>query len=136
MKKLFPLGAVVLLLAFSLCVVNCSGKRTATVKANKKVVELVKTWDPKVNFYTSKKNPLKSIDGLRQKEIACFGPELAGNIQAFYDAAQIKKEYGDAVQVIGPENPIFIIENGPRLYLTLSNYEPKLKEAVKVRFSY
>ena len=134
MKKLFPLGAAILLLALSLCLINCSGKQTAAVKANKKVVELVKTWDPKYAFYTSKKDPLKSIEGLRQGEIACFGPELAGNIQAFYDAAQIKKEYSNAVQIIGPSNLAFTDKDAPRLYLVHSNYEPKLKDAVKVKF--
>ncbi len=124
-----------ILLVTLLLTASCARNKVVTVKANRQVVDLVKTWDPKLSFYTSKKNPLKTLEGLRQKEIACFGPELAGNIQAFYNAAGIRKEYGDAVQVVGPGNPIFLIENGPRLYLTNSNYEPKLKEAVKVRFS-
>ena len=134
MKKLFPLKAAILLLAFSLCLINCSGKQTDAVKANKKVVELVKTWDPKIAFYTSKKDPLKSIEGLRQAEIACFGPELSGNIQAFYDAAQIHREYGNAVQVIGPSKLLFTEKDAPRLYLVHSNYEPKLKDFVRVKF--
>jgi hypothetical protein len=135
MKKVFSISTIVLLLGFSLCVVNCSRSSTVTVKANKQVVELVKTWDPDINFYTSKKNPLTSIEGLRQEGIACWGRELIPNIQAFYDAAGVQKSYGDAVQVVGPDNPIFVVERGPRLYLISSKYASRLKEAVKVRFS-
>ncbi len=135
MKRLFQLGTALLLSALVFSSVNCSGKQTTTVKANSKVVGLVKTWDPKLAFYTSKKDPLKSVEGLRQAEIACFGPELAGNIQAFYDAAGIHREYGNAVQVIGPSEPVFAMKGAPRLYLINTNSEPKLKGAVKVRFA-
>lgn len=134
MKKLFPLGAALLLLVFSLSLISCSGEPAAKVKANEKVLGLIKTWDPKLAFYTSKKDPLKSIEGLRQAEIACFGPELSGKIQAFYDAAQIPREYGNAVQVIGPSGSVFAAKNGPRLYLVHSNYGPKLKDAIRVKF--
>lgn len=126
---------IILLAASLLFLVSCSKHSTVKIKANKKVVELIKTWSPEISFYTSKKNPLKSIEGLRQEEIGCWGPELISNIRAFYDAAEIEKTHGEGVQVIGPDNPIFIIEGGPRLYLTSAKNAPKLKEAVKVRFS-
>ena len=126
---------VILLFAFSLLLISCSKGSTVKVKANKQVVELVKSWDPEISFYTSKKNPLKSIEGLRQEEIGCYGPELGFHIKAFYDAAGTEKTHGEGVQVIGPDNPIFMVERGPRLYLTSANYAPKLKEAVKVKFS-
>lgn len=126
---------VILLLGLSFWLVGCSKVSTVKVKANKQVVELVKTWGPDVSFYTSKKNPLKSIEGLRQEEIGCFGPELGSHIRAFYDAAAIEKTHGEGVQVIGPDNPIFMMEHGPRLYLTSSKFAPKLKDAVKVEFT-
>lgn len=125
---------VIVFLVFSFWLVSCSKGSTVKVKANKQVVDLVKTWNPDISFYTSKKNPLKSIEGLRQEEIGCFGPELGFHIKAFYDAAGIEKTHGEGVQVIGPDNPIFVMERGPRLYLTSAKYAPKLKEAVKVEF--
>ena len=126
---------VILLFAFSLFLFSCSKGSTVTVKANKQVVELVKSWGPDISFYTSKKNPLKSTEGLRQEEIGCYGSELGFHIQAFYDAAGIEKTHGEGVQVIGPDNPIFMMERGPRLYLTSAKYASRLKEAIKVKFS-
>ena len=135
MKKILSLSIVILLSAFLFSLVSCSRVSTVKVKTNKKVVEMVRTWDRNISFYTSKKDPLKSTEGLRQAEIACFGRNLKDKIQAFYNAAEIRKEYGDAVQVIGPDNPIFSMQDGPRLYLTSREFEPKLKEAVKVEFT-
>jgi hypothetical protein len=135
MKKILSVSMVIILLGFSFWLVSCSKGSTVKVKANKQVVELVKTWNPDISFYTSKKNPLKSIEGLRQEEIGCWGPELGNNIRAFYDAAGTEKTHGEGVQVIGPDNPIFSMERGPRLYLTSAKFAPKLKEAVKVEFS-
>jgi hypothetical protein len=135
MKKILTVGMVILLFAFSLFLISCSKGSTVTVKANKQVVELVKTWDPEISFYTSKKNPLKSIEGLRQEEIGCYGPELGFHIRAFYDAAGIEKTHGEGVQVIGPDVPMFTVERGPRLYLTSAKNASRLKEAVKVKFS-
>ena len=126
---------VIILFGFSFWLVSCSKGSTVTVKAYKQVVELAKSWGPEISFYTSKKNPLKSIEGLKQEEIGCFGPELGFHIRAFYDAAGIEKTHGEGVQVIGPDNPIFMMEHGPRLYLTSAKFAPKLKEAVKVEFT-
>ena len=134
MKKLVSAATTILLFASLLCLVNCARSSTVTVKANKKVVALVKTWDPKLAFYTSKKNPLRTIVNLRQNEIACFGPELSPQIQAFYDAAGTNKTYGNAVQIIGPTGLSFA-ENSLRLYLTGIGNEPKLKDAARVIFS-
>jgi hypothetical protein len=135
MKKIMSVSMVMILFGFSFWMISCSKGSTVKVKANRQVVELVKTWGPDVSFFTSKKNPLKSIEGLRQEEIGCYGPELGFHIQAFYNAAAIEKTHGEGVQVIGPDNPIFSMERGPRLYLTSAKYAPKLKDAVKVEFT-
>jgi hypothetical protein len=134
MKKLSALWSVILVCAMLSLLLSCSRTPTVTVKANRNVVELVKTWDPKISFYTSKSNPMKSIEGLRQEEIGCWGRELVPNVVAFYDAAEVVKTYGDAVQVIGPDNPIFSAERSPRLYLLSSKFAAKLKDAAKVKF--
>jgi len=135
MKKTALTASVILLFAALLCVGGCTGESKVSVKANKDVVSLVKSWDPKLAFYTSKNDPLKSVEGLRQGEIACFGPEISDHIQAFYNAAGIKKEYGNAVQVAAPSTLSFAAKDAPRLFLTWSSYGPKMKDAVKVSFS-
>ncbi len=135
MKKKFPIVVAILLLVFSFCLSGCSWTPTVKVKTNKQVIELVKSWGKDINFYTSKKNPLKTTDGLRQVELGCYGKELYPNMQAFYKVAQVHLEFGEAVQVIGPDNPIFTMERGPRLYLTSSKYAKRLKDAVKVEFT-
>jgi hypothetical protein len=134
-NKLFQLGAALLLSVFLLCSLGCSSKPTTPVKANRKVIGLVMALDPKLGYYTSKKDPLKSIEGLRQDQIACFGPELTGNIQAFYAAAGIHRDYANAVQVIGPTEALFQMKGAPRLYLINKNFEPRLQGAIRVRFT-
>ena len=128
--------AVLIILSFALLLfwAGCSRITGARVKANKQVVALVKTWGKGIAFYTSKENPLKTIEGLKQNEIACWGPELAHDIQAFYDAAGTQRAYGNAVQVIPSTNPIFAVEHSPRLYLTWTTNERRLKGAVRVTF--
>jgi hypothetical protein len=134
MKKILSVGMVLIIFGLSFWLVSCSKFSTVKVKANKQVVELVKTWGSEVSFYTSKKNPLKTIEGLRQVDLGCYDRELVPKMQAFYIAAGVPLEFGQAVQVIGPDNPIFVMEHGPRLYLTSEKYAKKLKEAVKVEF--
>ena len=133
MKRTLSATIIVLLSASLLCLASC-GRPKATVKANDKVVALVKTWDKNLSFYTSKKNPLKTIEGLRQNEIACWDWQFADKIQAFYEAAGTNRTYGNAVQVIAPHDVAFA-NNFPRLYLTATGNEPKLKDAVRVVFS-
>ena len=133
MKRTLSAAIALLLFASLPCLVAC-GRPQAKVKANDRVVTLVKTWDKNVSFYTSKKNPLKTIEGLRQNEIACWDWTLSDKIKAFYDAADTSRTYGNAVQVIAPHNVSFAA-NFPRLYLTWTSNEPKLKDAERVVFT-
>ena len=135
MKKFLSAGMIIIVLGFSFWLVGCSKISTVKVKANKQVVELAKSWGPEISFYTAKKNPLKATEGLRQVDLGCFDKELVPHMQAFYAAAQVQLEFGEAVQVIGPDNPIFSMERGPRLYLTSSKFASRLKDAVKVEFT-
>ncbi len=134
MKRLAYLKSVVLLFAVSTVLVGCTGNSGSKVKANEKVIKLVTSWGPKVSFYTNKNDPLKTIENLKQDEIACWGPELSDKIQAFYNAAGTNKIYGNAVQVITPGD-LALAKNTPRLYLTWKSNEPRLKDAVRVVFS-
>ncbi len=134
-KKNTVTATLIFLCLCSSFLTGCSlNPNVITVKSNKKVVALVKTWEPKVSFYTSRQNPLKTIEGLKQEEIAWWGPELAMQIKSFYDAAGISKRYGNAVQLITPPN-LKLAKGSPRLFLTWANNAPRLKDAVMVRFS-
>jgi hypothetical protein len=135
MKKILSVSMVIILLGFSFWLASCSRVSTVKVKANKQVVELAKSWGSDISFYTAKKNPLKSTEGLRQVELGCYDRELVPKMQAFYKAAEVHLEFGEAVQVIGPDNPIFSMERGPRLYLTSAKFAKKLKDAAKVEFT-
>ncbi|HXX81212.1 MAG TPA: hypothetical protein VEI46_06655 [Thermodesulfovibrionales bacterium] len=135
MKKI-ELAAIMPIVLASLLFLTFGGcaKKEVRVKANKEVVNLVKTWDKNLSFYTSKKNPLTTIENLRQNEIACWDWQFADKIQAFYNAAGTNRTYGNAVQIIPPHNVAFA-NNSPRLYLTATGNEPKLKDAVRVVFT-
>jgi len=133
MRKI-PFAAIVILsFALLTCLAGC-GRKRVDVKANAEVRTLVKSWGSKIAFYTPKDNPLKTIEGLNQAEVACWGPELSGQIRAFYVAAGAKGANGNAVRVIPLRRFSFSGENAPRLFLTYTNNEPKLKNAVKVDF--
>lgn len=107
---------------------------TVKVKANKKVIKLIKTWDKNIWFFTSKDNPIRSLDNLKNNEIACWGAEHWNRYFAFLDAAGIKYEE-KSLNILGTGNPIFSgMSNPPRLYFTWSNYASHLKGAVKVEF--
>jgi len=108
---------------------------TVKVGVSKDVLDLIKTWDKRIWFFTSKENPIKSLDGLKKDDIlACWGAELIGRVFNFLDAAGIK--YKDkSMRIIGTGNPIFSgMENPPLLFTTWSGYEPALKGAIRVEF--
>ena len=134
--KRTSLAALIILSFFALLFfgVGCGKKTVVAVKANKYVLALSKTVGKDVAFYTSKENPLKTIEGLKQNEIACWGPELADKIQAFYIAAGTQRAYGNAVQAISADDRVFGMANSPRLYLTWTANERRLKGAVRVKF--
>jgi len=136
MKKMVSLAVSIVLLASLFLTGYGCARKEVRVKANREVVNLVKTWNPDIVFFTSRKIPLKTIEGLRQTEIACWGPELAEQIKAFYDAAGTQRSYGNAVQVITPTNLDFRAANAPRLYITWKGHESRIKEvAVRVVFT-
>ena len=135
MKKIVSPAVAIVLLASLLFLADYGcARKGVRVKANKEVVNLVKTWDKNITFYTSKKDPLTTIEGLRQNEIACWDWRFADKIQAFYVAAGTNRTYGNAVQLIPPSGVAFA-NNFPRLYLTSTSEEPKLKDAVRVVFT-
>lgn len=93
----------------SLSVVNAQTLQKGTsptiqIEVDRKVMDVVKSWDKRICLFTSKDNPLKSFDGLQQKEIAAWGAELMEQVQAFYKVIAITDK---RVRIIGTGNPIF-----------------------------
>lgn len=104
---------------------------SVSLKANKDVIDLIKTWDERIWFFTSKNNPIKSLEGLKAEDIACYGGELMGHIEKFYKVLGIKE--GELVLVQGTED-IFRDKNPPSLFITWSKYDSTLGGGIRVEF--
>jgi hypothetical protein len=119
----------------SLSVVNAQTLQKGTsptiqIEVDRKVMEVVKSWDKRICLFTSKDNPLKSFDGLQQKDIAAWGAELMEQVQAFYKVIAITDK---RVRIIGTGNPIFSgMKNPPRLFITWLDYESELPGAITI----
>ena len=130
MKKLLIFLCVCLMLICLNC--NSSPKGPVNVKANKEVVELVKSWDDTIWFFTSKRNPVKSLKGLTRKDIAFWGAEHLDRATKFFETAKIEPE-SKSVRFIGTGNQIFSgMKDAPRLFITWSNFKDHLEGAVRV----
>jgi len=104
---------------------------TIQIEVDKKIMDLVKSWDKRIWLFTSKDNPLKSFDSLQQKDIAAWGAELMEQVQAFYKVVAITEE---GVRIIGTGNPIFSgMKNPPRLFITWSEHESQLHGAIRIK---
>lgn len=100
------------------------------IEVEKKVMDVVKTWDKDIRMFTSKAKPLRSFRDLRQRDIAAWGAELMPNVNQLYKALSITEE---GVRIIGTGNAIFAgMDNSPRLFITWSKFEPDLKGAVRI----
>ncbi|MBC8484852.1 MAG: hypothetical protein H8D45_02275 [Bacteroidetes bacterium] len=100
------------------------------IEVDTNVYNVVNSWDKKIWLFTSKDNPLKSFEGLQQKDIAAWGLELMQRVQNLYKALGIKET---GVNLIGTGNPIFSgMENPPRLFITWSGQESNLPGAIRI----
>lgn len=146
-RNLFKLAAIALTMLtfavfFSVSTIYCQvskqkGKQSTNVvyvKTNKKVLQLIQTWNEKIWFFTSKTNPIKSLAGLNKGDIAGYGAEHMSRFFDFLDAAGIKYEQR-SMNILGTGYPIFSgMENPPRLFITWSAYAKDLKGGVRVKF--
>ena len=106
-------------------------KEIANVAVNRKVLDLINSWDNKIWFFTSSANPITSLDSLNANEIACFGAEHWDRFIEFLDAAGIKYKE----QFINLESPNLVkFDKNTRLYITWSDYESRLSGASRVLF--
>ena len=126
--------AVCGLFAFVLFSPVALGQTTAIpvvkVEVTADVLELVKTWDEAIWFFTPSDKPLKSLQGLTRANVPFWGLELFERMGQFFQAAGIPGEGG---QVMGDgayndETP------KPPLYVTWSKYAPSLSGVARVEF--
>ena len=102
-----------------------------SIEVKDKVLDLVKTWDKRIWFFTSKDNPLKSFNNLQAKDIAIWGAELMKQTQDLYKVLGITDT--TSVRLIGTGNPIFSgMENPPRLFITWSSHESQLNGSIRI----
>ncbi len=102
------------------------------IKADSVVLGTIQSWDKRIWFFTSKKEPLKSLKGLTHDQIAVWGAELYDQVKQFYKAIGIPDTVS-SVSILGTGNPIFSgMENPPRLFITWSGHESQLEGAIRV----
>jgi len=132
-KRIILLGSVFI---FLLVVCACGkekGSSVVRIEVDKKVLDLINSWDKKICFFTSKDNPLRSLEGLKKEDIAAWGVELFKNVEDLYKVLGIE---GGGVKFFGNINEIFSgMKNPPRLFITCwADFEPDLKGSVRVEF--
>ena len=102
---------------------------TVKVEASKEFLELIKTWDEKIWFFTPQDNPIRSLKGLARNDIACWGTEHFERMKALFNVLGIE---GEGVRVLGDGS--YNDGDKPVLYITWSNNAPNLQGASRVEF--
>ena len=115
---------------------------TVRIKAGEQVLAVIGEWDPELWFFTSRKQPLRTLEGLTRDEIACWGGELFQNVLDFREAIGIptdNKNLGVHVVGLGQKKKIeelipYGLDKPVRLFITWSSLAPRLEGVVKVEF--
>ena len=128
---------ILLLPVFIFLLVACAcgkekGSSVVRIEVDKKVLDLINSWDKKICFFTSKDNPLRSLEGLKKEDIAAWGVELFKNVE---DLCKVLGIEGGGVKFFGNINEISSgMKSPPRLFITWAGFEPDLKGSVRVEF--
>lgn len=106
---------------------------TVKVLAKKAIIDEVSRWDKRIWFFTSAKDPIKTLEGLKTDELAGWGLEILTHIKKFREMTTgVKGVRG--IQMIGTGNPIFTGPNPPRVFTTWSGQEKNLPGAARIEF--
>ena len=114
-----------------------------TIEVGDEVLSAVGQWDTNIWFFTSRNDPLRTLDGLAQEDIACWGGELCQNVLQFREAIgipTIRTNLGVHVIGVGPRTKIDDLkpyghENSVRLFITWSQFASNLIGEVRVVFA-
>lgn len=101
------------------------------IEATPALLELLKTWDPSIWFFTpSGEEPLSSLDGLDREDFACWGVEHFERMQELFKVLGLE---GEGVNVMG-DGAYNDEEDKPKLYVTWASLAPSLQGATRVEF--
>jgi hypothetical protein len=101
---------------------------TLRVEVAPAVAELVQAWDSTIWFFTPSANPIRSLEGLRTSDIACWGAE---NFQRMKDLFSVLGLEGEGVRVVGVGSHNDVAPP-LRLYVTWARYAPHLRGMTRV----
>ena len=100
------------------------------VKVNSNVIDLLKTWDINIWFFTPMAKPVSSIEGLTRNEFACWGIDLFQKMQDLYKTLELG---GEGVKLMG-DGAYNDELNKPLIYVTWAKVAPNLKNVTRVVF--
>jgi len=100
------------------------------VEASREVVDLLRTWDPNIWFFTPAAQPIASLDSLTREDVKFWGIELLSQAQAFFAILELP---GEGVGLMG--DGAYNSEGAkPALYVTWASIAPQLQGAAHVEF--
>lgn len=116
------------------------GEDFVTVKVSQKVMKELASWDKEIVFYTSARNPITSLNGLLDNEIAMWGSiGLVKYYQKLFHAVGEPKEREEGytrVSFIGDVANAFTKSQRRRLFITLGECEDIVKTGGGVRIHF
>ena len=124
----------VAMFVFAVLCTGCGPSSVVIVKVSPEVMEELSSWDTDIAFFTSAQNPITSLKGLSEDEIAMWGFELFGNYQQLFQVVGEPKEKGN---VIGDVANIFTKNPDLRLFITSKEFEEDVVGSgggIKVQF--
>ncbi|MDI1337933.1 MAG: hypothetical protein PSU94_17265 [Lacunisphaera sp.] len=129
LKKLLHalLGGLLILAA---TIARAEEPKVTQIPASPAFIELLKSWDPQIWFFTPLDKPLRSLDGLKRESVACWGME---HFQRMQDLFRVLNLPGDGVKVMG-DGAYNDTPDRPLLYVTWAKYAPNLKNVLRIQF--
>jgi hypothetical protein len=109
-------------------------KTIVIVKVSPEVMKELSSWDERIVFFTSVEDPITSLNGLSEDEIAMWGFELFENYKQLCRAVGEPKETG---RIIGDVTTIFMKNPELRLFITWDEFEKDIVRTgggIRIRF--
>jgi hypothetical protein len=104
--------------------------RTIRIEVSPSVLEVIRTWDRNIWFFTPEDKPIRSLTELTREDIACWGAEHFSRMQSLFKALGLK---GEGVKILG-DGAYNDSKNKPLLYVTWAKFAPDLQGVLQVEF--